>query len=298
MQFAHDAQRTLKTDIGCTGIGLHSGSKVSLKIRPADINTGIRFLRTDVADGTGLIVAQWDKVTDTRLCTLLSNDHGVTIGTVEHILSALRGCEIDNALVEVDGPEVPIMDGSAEPFVFLIDCAGTVSQAASRQAIRVLRPVEVKDGDKSARLTPAGISSFSFMIDFSSPAISRQEGSIQLINGAYRHDVARARTFGFAKEAERLRASGLARGASLENAIVLRDDRVLNAGGLRFSDEFVRHKLLDAVGDLYLAGAPILGHYHGHKAGHKMNNDLLRALLTDDSAWCYDTVGEPEAAIA
>ncbi|MEM8916183.1 MAG: UDP-3-O-acyl-N-acetylglucosamine deacetylase [Pseudomonadota bacterium] len=298
MQFAHDAQRTLKTDIGCTGIGLHSGSKVSLKIRPADINTGIRFLRTDVADGTGLIVAQWDKVTDTRLCTLLSNDHGVTIGTVEHILSALRGCEIDNALVEVDGPEVPIMDGSAEPFVFLIDCAGTVSQAASRQAIRVLRPVEVKDGDKSARLTPAGISSFSFMIDFPSPAISRQEGSIQLINGAYRHDVARARTFGFAKEAERLRASGLARGASLENAIVLRDDRVLNAGGLRFSDEFVRHKLLDAVGDLYLAGAPILGHYHGHKAGHKMNNDLLRALLTDDSAWCYDTVGEPEAAIA
>lgn len=298
MHYGHDAQRTLKAEIGCTGIGLHSGSRVSLTLKPADINTGIRFRRTDVPEEKGLITAIWDKVTDTRLCTLLANEHGVTIGTVEHVLSALRGCDVDNALVEVSGPEVPIMDGSAEPFVFLIDCAGTVSQPASRQAIRVLRPVEVKDGDKVARLTPASGSSFSFMIDFPSPAISRQESSIQLINGAYRHDLARARTFGFANEAERLRASGLARGASLENAIVVRDDRVLNAGGLRYSDEFVRHKLLDAIGDLYLAGAPIIGHYHGQKAGHKMNNDLLHALLSDDSAWCYDMIGQPEAAIA
>lgn len=298
MQFGHDAQRTLKADIGCTGIGLHSGSRVSMKLRPAEINTGIRFLRTDVPAGTGEIAAAWDKVTDTRLCTLLSNDHGVSVGTVEHLLSALRGCEVDNVLIELNGPEVPIMDGSAEPFVFLIDCAGTVQQPASRHAIRVLRPIEVTEGDRSAKLTPASGSSFSFMIDFPSAAINRQEGSIQLINGAYRHDLARARTFGFANEVEQLRAVGLARGGSLDNAIVVRDDRVLNAGGLRFADEFVRHKMLDAIGDLYLAGAPIIGHYHGCKAGHALNNALLHALLSNDSAWCYDTVGEPQAAIA
>ena len=298
MHFGHDAQRTLKTDIGCTGIGLHSGSKVSLTLHPADINTGVRFLRTDAPAGTGEIAAHWDKVTDTRLCTQITNEHGVSVGTVEHLMSALRGCDIDNVLVELNGPEVPIMDGSAEPFVFLIDCAGTVAQPASRHAIRVLRPIEVTDGDRSARLSPGPGSSFSFMIDFPSAAISRQEGRIQLINGAFRHDLARARTFGFANEVERLRASGLARGGSLENAIVVRDDRVLNEGGLRFSDEFVRHKMLDAVGDLYLAGAPIIGHYHGEKAGHALNNSLLRALLSDEAAWCYDTPGEPQAAIA
>lgn len=298
MLFGHDAQRTLKAEIGCTGIGLHSGSKVSMTLRPAEINSGIRFVRTDVSPGTGEIAATWDNVSDTRLCTLISNQNGVSVGTVEHLLSALRGCEVDNLEIELDGPEVPIMDGSADPFVFLIDCAGTVRQPASRHAIRVLRPVEVTDGDRSARLTPAAGSSFSFMIDFPSAAIRRQEGAIQLINGAFRHDLARARTFGFANEVEHLRASGLARGGSLDNAIVVRDDRVLNAGGLRFDDEFVRHKMLDAIGDLYLAGAPIIGHYHGEKAGHALNNTLVGALLSDDSAWCYDTIGEPQAAIA
>ena len=282
-------QKTLKTAIKCTGVGLHGGQDVTMVLRPGEINTGIVFVRTDVPQGRRSITARWDRVSDTRLCTVISNAQGVTVGTIEHLMAALRGCGVDNAVVELNGPEVPIMDGSAAPFVFLVECAGLVSQPALRRSIRVLRPIEVTAEDRWARLTPSASTTFSFEIDFQSRAIAHQEGLIRLANGNFKTEIARARTFGFAQEVEALRRHGLALGGSLENAIVVSGDRVMNAEGLRYEDEFVRHKILDSIGDLYLAGAPILGHFHGYKAGHALNNQLLRALFADDTAWCYDT---------
>ncbi len=284
------AQKTMRGKIHCTGVGLHTGAKVSMTLQPSDINTGITFVRTDLPEEVGVVPALWDQVCDTTLCTVIGNEHGVTVGTVEHLMAALRGCGVDNAVIELDGPEVPIMDGSAAPFVFLIESAGLASQAAVRRAIRVLKSVEITDGDKVARLTPSAGFSFSFEIDFPNSLISRQEGAIRLANGAFKSDLARARTFGFLKDAEMLRERGLARGGSLDNAIIINGGQVMNEGGLRFEDEFVRHKILDSIGDLYLAGAPILGHFHGGKSGHALNNKLLRALFDDEMAWCYDTM--------
>jgi UDP-3-O-[3-hydroxymyristoyl] N-acetylglucosamine deacetylase len=289
------AQKTLKAPIHCTGVGLHGGAKVSMTLVPGDINAGITFIRKDVEQGRRAIPASWDRVSETTLCTVIANEHGVSVGTVEHLMAALRGSGIDNLVVELDGPEVPIMDGSAAPFVFLIECAGVVSQAASRRAIRVLKAVEVDEGSRRAELTPGPGCSFSFEIDFASPAVSRQEGCIHLANGAFKSDVARARTFGFLEDVEWLRQRGLALGGSLDNAIVIKGDRILNEDGLRYEDEFVRHKILDSIGDLYLAGAPIIGHFHGHRSGHALNNRLLRAMFADDGAWCYDTMDNAEA---
>jgi UDP-3-O-[3-hydroxymyristoyl] N-acetylglucosamine deacetylase len=278
-------QHTLKSEISLEGTGLHSGARVALTLRPAGPGEGIKFIRTDVAGSDNVIPARWDLVVDTRLCTMIGNADGVSVGTIEHLMAALRGCAIDNAVIELNGPEVPVMDGSAAPFVELIDSAGMQAQQAPRRVIRVLREITVEEGDKFARLTPDENSVFAGRIDFAHPSIGVQTREIKLLNGNFRHDIAGARTFGFLHEVETLRRNGLARGGSLENAIVLDDGGILNPGGLRHEDEFIRHKLLDAVGDLYLAGAPIIGAYDGHKAGHALNNALLRKLFATDGAW-------------
>ena len=281
-------QRTLKSSIPCSGVGLHSGEKVSLTLNPADTGTGIVFKRTDIAGGGASIPAKWDHVVDTRLCTTIGNGDGVTVATVEHLMAALAGCGIDNALIELNGSEVPIMDGSAQPFVFLVECAGVVDQDEPRRVIRVLKSVSARDGNGEARLSPGSFLSLDIKIDFDCDAISRQSLSIGIVNGSFAKELARARTFGFLHEVEALWAAGFAKGGSLENAVVVSGDKVLNEGGLRYEDEFVRHKILDAVGDLYLAGAPIIGKFEGVYSGHATNNALLRALFADPEAWKYD----------
>ncbi len=282
-------RRTLKGSIGCVGTGLHSGRRVSLVLRPAPVGAGIRFRRTD----TGFeVAARYDRVVETRLCTALGEpggDPGRGVATVEHVMAALAGCGVDDALVEVDGPEAPILDGSAAPFVFLIDCAGTVSRAgAPAHAIEVLRPVRVEDGAAWAELAPSaarGGLEASLTIDFPSTAIGRQSLSMRVTPQGFREALADARTFTLAEEVARLRAAGLARGGSLANAVVVDGPLVLNPGGLRRPDEFVRHKLLDAVGDLALAGAPLRGRFTGHRSGHRLNNRLLHALFADAANW-------------
>ncbi|KPF88143.1 UDP-3-O-[3-hydroxymyristoyl] N-acetylglucosamine deacetylase [alpha proteobacterium AAP38] len=279
-------QQTLNTTIHCAGVGLHSGRRVRMTLRPAPVDHGICFIRTDVPADRAVIAARWDLVADTRLCTLLKNEQGTTIGTIEHLMAALRGLGIDNAVVEVDAPELPIMDGSSAPFVFLIECAGIKQQDQPRRMIRVLKEVRVQDGDKIVSLSPAPVSSFRAEIIYDNTAlIRRQEGFLRLTDGAFKAEVADCRTFGFAHEVEAMRKAGLGLGGSLDNAIVIDGDRVMNPGGLRHADEFIRHKILDAVGDLYLAGGPILGHYQGLRPGHAMNNAILRALFADATAW-------------
>ena len=293
-------QKTLKASIGCTGIGLHSGAKVTMVLHPAEPDSGIRFRRTDLAGKGTIIPALWSSVGDTRMNTSLAGEGGIGVGTVEHLMSALAGMGIDNCLIDIGGPEVPVMDGSAAPFLFLIECAGVVEQAAARRALRVLKRVVVKDGERMASLTPSSGFSLHFEIDFTSQAIARQEMFVTMGRGAFKSEIARARTFGFEQEVAMLRAAGLARGGSLENAVVIDSTgtRVLNDDGLRYPDEFVRHKVLDAVGDLTLAGAPILGHFHGVRSGHALTNQLLRALFADDQAWCWTTHTAAPAPLA
>lgn len=283
-------QRTLKNRISCTGVGLHSGARVRMALLPADCDTGIVFRRSDLAGGGALVPAHIRYVSESALCTALANEDGITVSTVEHLMAALAGCDIDNAVIELDSPEVPIMDGSAAPFVFLIECAGTVEQEAPRRAIEVCKPVEVRDGERMASLAPADAFIIGFEIDFESPAVACQRCEFVLGNGTFKSELSRARTFGFIHEVEELRALGLARGGSLENAVVISGDRVLNEGGLRYEDEFVRHKALDSMGDLYLAGAPFLGRFFGVRSGHALNHALVRALLEDRGAWRYTTL--------
>ncbi|HVO16837.1 MAG TPA: UDP-3-O-acyl-N-acetylglucosamine deacetylase [Alphaproteobacteria bacterium] len=278
-------QHTLKNAISCTGTGLHSGTKVTMTLCPAAPDTGIVFRRTDAAACGVEIAARWDNVVDTHLNTTIGNADGVKVGTIEHLMAALSGCAVDNAIVEIDGPEIPIMDGSAAPFVFLIECAGTVEQNRPRRAIEIVKPVSVRDDKRMAVLAPGGGFSVSVEIDFDSALVARQKLEVNLVNGAFRSEIARARTFGFDHEVEQLRAMGLARGGSLDNAVVVSGDRILNADGLRYDDEFVRHKVLDSIGDLYLAGAVIIGHFHGIRCGHSLNNKLLRSLFAQDDAW-------------
>ncbi|WP_142848825.1 UDP-3-O-acyl-N-acetylglucosamine deacetylase [Telmatospirillum sp. J64-1] len=289
-------QHTLKSAITCKGVGLHSGAKITMTLRPGEANSGIVFRRVDIPGKGALIPAHWASVSDTRMNTCISNDQGVGVKTIEHLMAALAGMGIDNAEIDINGEEVPVMDGSAAPFLFLIECAGVVEQDAPRRAIRVLKPVVVTDGDKMASLMPSDSFSVRFEIDFSSNAINRQECALDLSEGAFKAEISRARTFGFEQEVSALRSMGLARGGSLDNAVVISSDgeRVLNEEGLRYDDEFVRHKILDAVGDLYLAGAPLLGHFHGIRSGHALNNRLLRALFADDQAWEWADAGEEE----
>ena len=264
-------ERTLLRSVNCVGVGLHSGRSVSLTLKPALAGTGIVFRRVDLA-GSPEIPARWDNVVDTAMCTTIGIDGGIRVGTVEHLMSAFAGCHVDNAIVEVDGPEVPVMDGSAQPFVFLIECAGMVDQDRQRTVIEILKPVKVEQGGKSAELLPSDTFSVDFEIDFASGAVARQSIRLELVNGTFNKEVARARTFGFAEDVEKLRAAGLALGGSLDNAVVVEGDKILNEGGLRYEDEFVRHKVLDAVGDLNLAGGEIRGAYRGARAGHQMTN--------------------------
>lgn len=278
-------QRTFKNAIHCSGITLHHGANVSMTLHPAPAGTGVRFRRSDIRGGDNVIPASWRNVAGTTMCTTLANADGASVATVEHLLAALSGCGIDNLLVELDGPEVPIMDGSAWPFVFLAECAGTVEQEAPRRAVRILKPVQVGDGERSARLEPGDGFSLSFEIAYEDAEIAPQTRVVRLANGSFKSEVSRARTFGFLREVDSLRAAGLARGASLDNAIVVGSRGVMNEGGLRYEDEFVRHKILDSIGDLYLAGGPILGHFHGSRSGHKLNHRLLRALFADPTAW-------------
>jgi UDP-3-O-[3-hydroxymyristoyl] N-acetylglucosamine deacetylase len=284
------SQRTLKTVIGCRGIGLHSGQKVAMSLGPAPPGTGILFRRTDAGVE---IRAHWTRAVDSPLCTVLSNGDEGNVGTVEHLMAAFAGAEIDNVIVELDGPEVPVMDGSAAPFLFLIECAGVAEQDAERRAIKVLKPVRISEADATAELLPDDGFSMSFEIAFDNPLIRRQEISLTFDSETFKTELSRARTFGLLDDVKRLRAAGLARGGSLDNAIVVATDHVLNIGGLRYGDEFVRHKLLDAFGDLYLAGGPIIGCFRGVRSGHAHTRQLLAALFADDEAWCYTRVRRP-----
>ena len=282
-------QRTLKAAIDCVGVGVHSGKRVNLTIRPAPTDHGIVFYRTDV-DRT--IEARFDNVTDTRLCTVVG-DAGARVGTIEHLMAALSALGIDNARVDLDGPEIPILDGSAAPFVFLLDCAGSVEQDAPRHVIEIRRTVRVTQDEAWAELRPLGpanravspVLEMDVTIDFSASAIGRQAASLRLTPEDFRHEIAAARTFAQAAEVEQLQAAGLARGGSLDNAIVVDGDDILNPGGLRMANEFARHKLLDAVGDLALAGGRLHGRFVAHRTGHELNNRLLRALSADSAAW-------------
>ncbi len=289
------SQHTLKSIAHVTGVGLHSGEKVQLWLRPAAPDSGIVFHRVDL-DPPVSIPASPEAVRETRLCTGLERD-GVRIATVEHLMSALAGLGVDNVHIDVDGPEIPIMDGSAAPFVMMMLEAGLEAQPAPRRFLKVLKPVEVREGDKWVRLEPYPGFRLEFSIAFDHPAISASQtrAVVDLSEHAYPRFVARARTFGFVHEVELLRELGLAQGGSLDNAIVLDEYRILNPEGLRFPDEFVRHKILDAIGDLYLAGHPLLARYVAHKSGHALNNQLLRALMADRSAWELTTLERDEA---
>lgn len=278
-------QHTLTNAVSCEGVGLHSGAPVKMTLRPAAAGAGIVFVRSDVPAGKGNIPAQYDRVTETRLGTTITNEMGVSLSTIEHVMAALWGCGVDNVTIEVNGPEIPIMDGSSEPFVFLVENAGIREQVTPRQAIEILKPVYVQVGNSSIRLEPYNGYVMDVEIAFDHEAISRQHSVYDFSKITFQNMLSRARTFGFEHEVEQLRAAGLARGGSLHNAIVIGKEGVLNREGLRFSDEFVRHKALDCIGDLYLAGAPILGRVVAKRPGHGINNQVLRALFADQAQW-------------
>lgn len=283
----HSFQQTLQSDITISDIGLHSGRKITMRLVPAAEFHGVVFVRTDLPEGKNVIPALWDNVVDTQLCTVISNEYGARVGTIEHVMSALRGLGIDNVRIEINGAEAPIMDGSAMPFVEAIESVGIKKQNAPKRYIHVLKEVSVIDGGKRVTLKPDTLSRFTGEIEFDHEDIGLQRFETCLVNGNFKHDIAEARTFGFYHEAEWLRSQGLGLGGSLDNAIILNDEGVMNPSGLRFTNEFIRHKLLDAIGDLYLAGAPILGLYDGVKAGHAINNAILHKLFSSDENWEY-----------
>ncbi len=271
-----------------SGQGLHSGAPVTLRVHPAAPDHGIWFLRRDL-DPAARIPARWDAVVPSRLCTLVANAEGATVSTIEHVMAALAGCAISNALIEIDGGEVPILDGSAAPFVEGFLAAGIAEQEAPVLALRVLSAVEVRDGEAVARLEPSEMLEIDFRIDFADAAIGRQEKALNMANGAFVRELSDSRTFCRNADVVAMRERGLALGGTLENAVVFEGDRVLSPGGLRHADEPVRHKMLDALGDLALAGAPILGRYTGQRAGHALTNRLLRALFATPGAWAWQS---------
>ncbi|WP_297905369.1 UDP-3-O-acyl-N-acetylglucosamine deacetylase [Metallibacterium sp.] len=289
-------QRTLKNAIRATGVGLHTGDKVYMTLRPAAPDTGIVFRRTDLPTPID-IPSRCEFVGDTRLSSTLVRD-GARVGTVEHLLSAMAGLGIDNAYVDLSAPEVPIMDGSAGPFVFLLQSAGIEEQAVAKRFIRIKKPIKVEDGDKWARFEPFNGFKVGFSIEFKHPLFSSrtQRAEIDFSTTSFVKEVSRARTFGFMRDIEMLRERNLAMGGSMDNAIVLDDYRVLNEDGLRYEDEFVKHKILDAIGDLYLLGHSLIGAFYGHKSGHELNNRLLRKLMADAAAW--DEVSFDDAELA
>ncbi len=294
----NNMQCTINDRIDCVGVGLHSGQKVSMALIPAPPHTGIIFVRKDIEAEHALIPARWQNVVDTRMCTVLGNEHGVTISTVEHVLAALRGVGVDNLLVEINGSEVPILDGSSAPLVQMLERVGIVSQKLPRFGIWIERAIDVTQGEHYAVLVPSATPRISVSIDFPNPAIGVQCASMDLYDQVFADEVAPARTFGFTREVEQLREQGLALGGSMRNAILLDESGVLNDDGLRYADEFARHKILDCLGDLALAGAPIFGHLFVHKPGHRLNNALLRELFAHPGAWQRLTYAQIEQRMA
>ena len=282
-------QHTLSRSVELSGVGLHSGAETVLRLLPADVGAGLTFRRVDVADRDNLIPARWDSVVDTRLCTVVANKAGVSVGTIEHLMAALSACGVDNAVIELDGPEVPIMDGSAAPFVFLIQSAGIREQSAAKRFIRILKPVRIEENGKYVQFLPHNGYKISFTIEFDHPVFNDKPQTVNFdfSSTSYVKEVCRARTFGFLSDYEKLRECDLAKGGSLDNAVVVDNYRVLNEDGLRFEDEFVKHKVLDAIGDLYLLGSSLIGAFEGYKSGHELNNKLLRALIAQQDAWEY-----------
>ncbi|KFZ31240.1 UDP-3-O-[3-hydroxymyristoyl] N-acetylglucosamine deacetylase [Pseudidiomarina salinarum] len=289
-------QRTIKQPIATTGVGLHKGNKVQLTLRPAPVNSGLVFRRVDLSPAVD-IPASAELVKDTRMCTCLINEDNVRISTVEHLLAALAAMGIDNLIIEVDSHEIPIMDGSSHPFIYLLQSAGIREQQAAKKFIRIKQPVRVEEDDKWAELLPHHGFRIDFAIDFDHPAIAdtKQVTSMDFSSRNFIKQISRARTFGFMKDIESLRANNLALGGSFDNAVVLDEFRILNSDGLRYDDEFVKHKMLDAVGDLYMCGHAILGHLRAFKSGHALNNQLLRAVLQNQEAWEFVTFEAPKA---
>lgn len=290
-------QRTTVAPAIIAGVGVHTGDRVRLAVRPAPVGTGIVFVRTDIKDRDNRIPVSGEAVVDARLNTMIENAAGVRLSTIEHLMAAFAALGISNAVVEVDGPELPILDGSALPFVQLLDRAGFRRQEAPVRYIEILEPIRVRDGDKTAALLPCDRYEMRFEIEFDTPVIGNQVVDFVVDEETFRNEIMAARTFGFAHEVEALRRAGLARGGSLENAVVIDGDQILNPGGLRMEREFVKHKALDAIGDLYVLGAPLLGRYEGVKAGHQMNNLLVRELLANPQTW-REVTGAPELAMA
>jgi len=279
-------QQTIKEAISLSGIGLHSGKMAEMKLVPAKVDYGVKFIRTDKKKDN-LIDAVWSNVSETVLSTTISNQYGIKISTIEHLMSALSGLHIDNLVIYINTSEVPILDGSSKPFVDLIENTGIEVQNKKRKLLNVKKTIEVKKDNSSAKIVPNNQFSIDFEIDFPSQLVSKQSCQLQLINGNYKTDIAAARTFGFEKDVEHLRSNGLALGGSLDNAVVVGENEILNKNGLRYNDEFVRHKILDSIGDLYLAGSPIIGYFYGNKSGHYLNNLLLRKLFSNVSNFEY-----------
>ena len=290
-------QKTTVAPAIIAGVGVHTGDRVRLAVRPAPVGAGIVFVRTDIKDRDNRIPVSGEAVVDARLNTMIENAAGVRLSTIEHLMAAFAALGVSNAVVEVDGPELPILDGSALQFVQLLDRAGFRRQEAPVRYIEILEPIRVQDGDKTAALLPCDRYEMRFEIDFDTPVIGNQVVDFVVDEETFRNEIMSARTFGFAHEVEALRKAGLARGGSLENAVVIDGDQILNPGGLRMEREFVRHKALDAIGDLYVLGAPLLGRYEGVKAGHAINNLLVRELLANPQAW-REVTRVPELAMA
>lgn len=287
-------QHTVAAEVSCVGVALHTGDMVNMMIRPAPVNTGIVFVRKDM-ESNNIVPAVYDAVVETTLGTTISNKHGVTVSTIEHVMAALWGAGIDNARVELDGAEVPIMDGSSEPFTFLLECAGRVQQRATRRTIEILREVTVEEGASRATIRPADDFVLDVEIAFNHPMIATQHATYDFSDTSFKQALARARTFGFARDVEKMRSMGLALGGSLHNAVVLSEDNILNEGGLRYADEFVRHKALDCVGDYFLANGHLKGRVTTARPGHGINNKLLRAVFADPAN--YRIVGEGELPV-
>ena len=279
-------QQTISNSISVKGIGLHTGNLVELTLEPAAVDNGIKFIRVDKKNDN-VIEAIWSNVSETVLSTTISNSSGVKISTIEHLMSALSGLHIDNLNIYINANEVPIMDGSSKPFVEMIEEIGIKKQSKKRKLLNVKKSIEVSENNTSVKIIPHNQFSIDFEIDFPSKIVSKQSCQLQLINGNYKTDIAAARTFGFEKDVENLRSNGLALGGSLDNAVVVGENEILNKEGLRYTDEFVRHKILDSIGDLYLAGSPIIGYFYGNKSGHYLNNQLLRKLFSDKSNYEY-----------
>ena len=279
-------QQTILNTISVKGIGLHTGNLVELTLEPAAVDNGIKFIRVDKKNDN-VIEAIWSNVSETVLSTTISNSYGVKISTIEHLMSALSGLHIDNLNIFINANEVPIMDGSSKPFVEMIEEIGIIQQSKKRRLLNVKKSIEVSENNTSVKIVPNNQFSIDFEIDFPSKIVSKQSCQLQLINGNYKTDIAAARTFGFEKDVNYLRSNGLALGGSLDNAVVVGENEILNKDGLRYTDEFVRHKILDSIGDLYLAGSPIIGYFYGNKSGHYLNNQLLRKLFSDETNYEY-----------